>query len=54
MYYSAAVNDGKEKRNKGIVSYNKDMLVYVAFEFDQEGLTDEKLESVAKSIEIKR
>ena len=54
MYYSAAVNDGKEKHNKGIVSYNKDMLVYVAFEFDQDRITDEQLESVAKSIEIKR
>ena len=54
VYYSAAVNDGKEKRNKGIVSYNKDMLVFVAFEFDQDRITDEQLESVAKSIEIKR
>ena len=54
VYYSATVNDGKEKRNKGIVSYNKDMLVYVAFEFDQDRITDEQLESVAKSIEIKR
>ena len=54
VYYSAAVNDGKEKRNKGIVSYNKDMLVYVAFEFDQDRITDEQLESMAKSIEIKR
>lgn len=54
VYYSAAVNDGKEKRNKGIVSYNKDMLVYVTFEFDQDRITDEQLESVAKSIEIKR
>ena len=54
VYYSAAVNDGKEKRNKGIVSYNKDMSVYVAFEFNQERITDEQLESVAKSIEIKR
>ena len=54
VYYSAAVNDGKEKHNKGIVSYNKDMLVYVAFEFDQDRITDEQLESVAKSIEIKR
>ena len=52
--YSAAVNDGKEKHNKGIVSYNKDMLVYVAFEFDQDRITDEQLEGVAKSIEIKR
>jgi len=54
VYYSATVNDGKEKRNKGIVSYNKDMLVYVAFEFDQDRITDGQLESVAKSIEIKR
>ena len=54
VYYSATVNDGKEKRNKGIVSYNKDMLVYVAFEFDQDRITDEQLESVAKSIEIER
>ena len=54
VYYSAAVNDGKEKRNKGTVSYNKDMLVYVVFEFDQDRITDEQLESVAKSIEIKR
>ena len=54
VYYSATVNDGKEKRNKGIVSYNKDMLVYVAFEFDKESITDEQLESVTKSIEIKR
>ena len=54
VYYSAAVNDGKEKHNKGIVSYNNDMLVYVAFEFDQDRITDEQLESMAKSIEIKR
>ena len=54
VYYSAAVNGGKEKHNKGIVSYNKDMSVYIAFEFNWEKITDEQLESVAKSIEIKR
>lgn len=54
VYYSATVNDGKEKHNKGIVSYNKDMSVYVAFEFNQEEITDEQLKNVAKSIEIKR
>ena len=48
-----AVNDGKEKQNKGIVSYNKELSAYVAFEFDSGKITNEQLESIAKSVAIK-
>ena len=52
--YSATVNNGKEKQNKGIVSYNKELSAYVAFEFNNEKITDEQLESIAKNVVLKR
>lgn len=54
VFYSASVNNGEEKHNNGIVSYNKDLLVYVAFEFNSEKITDEQIRDVAKSILIKQ
>ena len=52
VYYSANINNGAEKTNKGIVSYNKDFLVYIAMEFDSEKVTDEQIASIAKSVRI--
>ena len=51
--YSGAVNNGKDKQNKGIVSYNKELSAYVAFEFNSEKIADGQLESIAKSVVIK-
>lgn len=34
VYDSQAINNGVEKHNIGIVSYNKELLVYIALEFD--------------------
>ena len=51
--YSRAVNNGKDKQNKGIVSYNKELSAYVAFEFNSEKIADGQLESIAKSVVIK-
>lgn len=42
-----------EHFNKGILSYNRELLVYVAFEFDAEGISEDDLQVVAKSISIK-
>ena len=50
VYYSASINDGKEKINKGIVSYNKDLLVYVAMEFDDLKTDEVQLELIANSL----
>ena len=41
-------------RLKDVLTDTPQKVVYVAFEFDQDRITDEQLESVAKSIEIKR
>lgn len=54
VYYAAVINDGVEKNNKGIVSYNKDLLVYIAAEFNADRITDEQLTEIAKSIQISR
>jgi ABC-type phosphate transport system substrate-binding protein len=54
VYYSASINNGKEKTNRGIVSYDKDRLVYIAIEFDYDMVTAEQLESIARSIEFAR
>ena len=54
VYYAASVNNGKEKRNKGIVSYNKDLKVYVALEFEDGKITDKELQEIAKSAVIKK
>ena len=54
VFYSASINNGEEKHNNGILSYNKDLLVYVAFEFNSEKIKDEQIREIAKSILIKR
>lgn len=51
VYYSASINDGVEKYNRGIVSYNKDLLVYIAIELVS-GITDEQILKIAESIVI--
>jgi hypothetical protein len=52
VYYSANINNGAEKTNRGIVSYNRDLLVYVAFEFASDKITDEEVQNIAKSISL--
>lgn len=42
-----------EHFNKGILSYNRELLVYVAFEFDADSISDDGLQAIAKSINIK-
>ena len=53
VLYSASINGGKEKKNKGILSNNKDSLVYVAFEFNSEKVTNEQIEGIAKNVTFK-
>jgi hypothetical protein len=52
VYYSASINKGTEKTNKGIVSYNKDLLAYIAIEFTGDMVTDEQVEKIANSIRL--
>ncbi|ADY55302.1 hypothetical protein Sgly_0961 [Syntrophobotulus glycolicus DSM 8271] len=54
VYYSGSINDGVEKQNKGIVSYNKDLLVYVAMEFYRDKITHEQANMIAESISISK
>ena len=53
VYYSASFNNGEEKQNRGIVSYNRDLSVYVAIEFDRERTTEEQVKRIAGSINIR-
>ncbi|MDR1754005.1 MAG: hypothetical protein LBR74_03750 [Eubacterium sp.] len=50
VYYSASINDGTEKINKGVVSYNRDLLVYIAMEFASDKISDEQLQNIAKEL----
>ena len=50
VYYSAQFNAGEEKYDKGILSYNRDLLVYIAMEFESGWITDEQLRSIAESV----
>lgn len=50
VYYAGSINNGEEKHNKGILSYNKNLMAYVAFEFDSKSITDEEITKIAKSI----
>lgn len=57
VYYAAYLSNDlgygeNEKYNKGILSYNDTLLVYVAFEFDADSLSDEELSAIAQSIDI--
>lgn len=54
VYYSASVNDGVEKENHGIVSYNREYQVYIAIELSQEDTTVEQARLVAQSIILSR
>lgn len=57
VYYSSAflkgygINSG-EKRNWGILSHNKKLLVYVAAEFDKKTVSKVKISTIAKSFKI--
>jgi beta-lactamase regulating signal transducer with metallopeptidase domain len=52
VYYSANINNGEEKTNLGIVSYNRDLRAYVAFEFSQDKVTEAKVLNIAESIRL--
>ena len=57
VYYSknfmqAFTEDPSEKTNKGILSYDKTRLIYVALEFEGSALTDAEWETIAKSITV--
>ena len=55
VVYSPSANSGRdETRNKGIVSYNRDLLVYVAMEFFSDWVTDEQVKAIAESILISK
>ena len=57
VYYSSAflkgygINSG-EKRNWGILSHNRKLLVYVAAEFDKKTVPKVKISAIAKSFKI--
>ena len=50
VYYSASINNGIEMTNKGILSYNRNLLVYIAMEFESALITDEQITNIAQSI----
>ena len=52
VYYSASVNGGVEMINRGILSYNKNLLVYAAMEFSGGLATDGQITDIARSVEI--
>ena len=57
VYYSknfmqAFTEDPSERTNKGILSYDKTRLIYVALEFEGSALTDAEWETIAKSITV--
>jgi len=54
VYYSANINNGEEMNNKGIVSYNRDFLTYIAIEFAHDMITEEQLKNIAYSINFIR
>lgn len=56
VYYSPSLSapsdtDSDPKINYGILSYNSDKFVYIAFEFDS-SVTDETIKYIANSIEF--
>ena len=50
VYYSALTGGGEEKRNRGILAYDRELLVYVAFELDAEKVTEAECEAIAASL----
>ena len=54
VYYSPVMLDNKdtEVTNYGILAYNNDKSVYVAFEFDSSATTDETMASISNSIQF--
>ena len=54
VYYSPVFdeNSGTEKTNHGILSYDSEKLVYVAFELDSTSVSDEVIASIAGSVEF--
>ncbi|MGI5899085.1 MAG: hypothetical protein ACOX8S_04075 [Christensenellales bacterium] len=52
VYYSANINNGEEMNNRGIVTYNKDLLTYIAIEFASDMITDDQVENIARSLEF--
>jgi hypothetical protein len=52
VYYSGVINNGSEKINRGIVSYDKNLLVYIAMELSGDKVTDAEIESIANSIRL--
>lgn len=57
VYYSPSTREtlGYEREqhfNKGIVSYNSDLLVFIAMDFDSEAISEELQKKIAQSITI--
>lgn len=54
VYYSPVFDgaSGVEKTNRGILAYDSEKLVYVAFEFDSTSVSDEVVTDIADSIEF--
>ena len=50
IFYSTTINDGEYKNNWGILSNNKEKLVYVALELDSGKVTKEQVTEIAESI----
>ncbi|MFV0496870.1 MAG: hypothetical protein ACK5L0_01695 [Candidatus Fimivivens sp.] len=48
--YAASINEGSDKTNIGIVSYNRDKHVYIAIELLSDIVNTEQAEFIAKSI----
>lgn len=52
VYYSANINNGVEMNNRGIVTYNKNLLTYIAIEFASDKITAEQVENIASSLKF--
>lgn len=50
VLYSPIINNGEEKTNRGILAYDQERLVYVAFELDSGLVSPEQADAIARSI----
>ncbi len=53
VYYSKLFDGKEEKTNYGILSYNKDLHVYIACELDPAQVSEDELTEIAESVVIR-
>jgi len=50
--YNEREDEGWARINRGILSCNKNLLVYIAAEFDRDAVSDDQLQTIAERIDI--